>query len=160
MIDEKYEKAIRGVICNEFEIDNDPDMMRRYVVISEHLFFISKNNNHKMLLTHLDNVYTKMIKRFFQKLPKDMWNISTHCAGLHFRDGMSVPFVVQTYKLATKYLPQSYRTTEDAIEKLSDLLVEEVRNRFQDKDRIYFYQAPHVVDNQGIMMFRAAGIKF
>jgi hypothetical protein len=159
MIDKEYEDAISQVFRRNFVIDNDPDMMKRYDVLSSHLETISRLFEHRTLMVHLDSVYTKMLKRFFQKLPKDKWNVATHVAGLHFFNGGSVPYIVQTYKLGTRYRPQNYLTAEDAIEELSELLVKEVVERFKDKDMIYFYQPPYVIEDSGFMMYRIAGIK-
>jgi len=106
------------------------------------------------------DLYEKVLKRFFEKLPNDKWKFCTHVASLHFYEGGYKTFLVQNYTLATRYSPQDYSTTEEAVESISSLLAQEICKKYQDDDMIYFYKAPYVIDDEkGFMMFRGAGAK-
>jgi hypothetical protein len=108
----------------------------------------------------IDNLYEVMLKRFFEKLPKDKWKFCTHPASLHFYEGGYKTFLVQNYTLATRYRPQDHATSEEAVENISNLLAEEISKKFRGDDMIYFYKAPNVIDSEkGFMMFRGAGVK-
>ena len=146
MMHERYLSLIKDSLSKDFVIDDDPSVMRKKQILFEHLLYQLQSMPKELAIAHLDGIYPKVIKRFFEKL-SFKWDATTHCANVHWHNGRDRQYVIHIYQSDNllsypAVIVDKFQDENDAIERISDQMSTAFNEKYKRFDIVYFYYPP------------------